>query len=60
MAASDLLYTQGLVSYSNSKGAKLKKLMNTIVFPSLRLVYGERVFRLQRRMVSFSAGTNGE
>ena len=39
-----LFYAQGLPSYSDSKGAKLKTMAKKIVLPSLRLIYGNWVF----------------
>ena len=59
MAARVLKYELGSPSYGDlklEKGKNFKK----IVYPSLSLVYGERVFRMRRTMVPFSAGTNGE
>ena len=44
MAARVLFYAQGLPSYGDSKGAKLKIMAKKIVLPSLRLVYGYWVF----------------
>ena len=60
MAARDLFYAQGSLSYGDSKGAKLKTLIKKIVFPSLRLDYSEWVFRMWQKLVPFSAGANGE
>ena len=44
MAARDIFYFQGLSSYGDSKGAKLKKFTKKIVYLSLRLVCGDRLF----------------
>ena len=52
MVPRDFFYAQGLQSYDNSKGEKLKMLMKKIVFPS-----GEWTCGMRQRMVPLSAGT---
>ena len=44
MAARVLFYAQGLPSYGDSKGSKLKIMAKKIALPSLRLVYGNWLF----------------
>ena len=44
MVSKNLLYAQGLPSFGDSEGTKLKKFMKKMVYPSLRLVYGNQVF----------------
>ena len=58
MMARVLFYTQGLPSYCDSKGTK--NLTRKIVLPSFKLVYGDLVFWMQRRMVPYSTGINCE
>ena len=60
MAPRGLFYVRKVADYGNSKGAKLKMFMRNIMFPSLKLVYDERVFQIRQRMLPFLAGTNGE
>ena len=55
MAARVSFYAQGLSSYGNSKGAKLK-----IIFSSLKLVYGKPVLRMRKNFLPFFAGTHDE
>ena len=54
--ARDLFCAQGLPSYGDLKGTRLKALMKKIV-PSLRLVYGKWDFQMWQRLVPFSAET---
>ena len=44
MAARALFYAQGLPSYANSKGAKLKKFTKNIVYPFLSWLVAIRFF----------------
>ena len=60
IAARDLFYTQGLPSYDDSKGAKLKRFTKKIVFPCLRLVYGDRVFLDVVKNCTIFSRNNGE
>ena len=60
MAVRILFYAKGSPGYGDSKGTKLKIIAKKIVLPSLRLVYVNWVFFNSQKMVSFSAGTNGE
>ena len=39
-----VLRAQGSLSYGYSKGTKKKKFMKKIVYPSFRLVFGDRFF----------------
>ena len=60
MAARVLTYKLRSPSYGDLKLENWKKIKKIVAWQSLSLVYGERVFRMQLRMVPFPAATNGE